>query len=176
MLQSFEVDFFCLQGSPPEVLLDIFVEGLHQCVRAPANKTPRNLSGFKDSAPLVVPVNKEGNESTIGTEGQPLRVTGVGAPGNRDQFGVPGYVRSLVFEFTRACDGVETQGIFLYKHPIFKSLFMDLDDRLHFVCLRCEEEGLQIVKGVDGRIRWSGVDGSEDELPRFRGILDIDAW
>ena len=178
-LQSFEVDLFCLEARLPKVLLNFIVQGRGRVLRecAKAGVALRDLDSFKGSAPLVIPVNKEGNESMISAKFEPPQVTWIRTPSDRNQFGVPGYVRSLILESIRARDEVKTQRVCLYKHPTFKDLLMGLDDGLHLVRPRCEEERLQIVKGVDGGDWQNGmIDSSEDHFPCSRRVLYIDAW
>ena len=125
--------------------------------------------------PLVIPGNKEGDKSTISTEGEPPQTGGIRVSRDLQEFGVPSHVGGLGFQPTCICDGEETQRVFRDKFTILEGLFVNIKNNLYVVHSRCEEKGLQVVKIVDDRM-WHGVDGSKDVFPCFRGFLDIDMW
>ena len=129
----------------------------------------------KDSVPLVIPLSKEGNESTISTESELLQTARIRVPRDLQEFGIPSHVGGLVFKPAHARDDEEAQMIFLDKCLVFKGFFMDTGNQLHFVLLRCEEEGSQIVKVIDDGF-WHRVDSSKDVVPCLRRFLDFGIW
>ena len=60
-----------------------------------------------DFMPLVVPLSKEGNKSTISLESEPFKTIRIEGFRDLQEFCVPSHMGGLVFEPAPACNGKE---------------------------------------------------------------------